>query len=70
MPIKRNNITDEPIFFNPVGEQILLGCGTAISKEELSKSIIAMYGIEDDLDSVKAVNDFIEELITKGIITE
>ena len=70
MPIKRNKITDDPIFFNPVGERILLECGYAKSPDSLLKRIVELYGIEDDIDSVNSVKSFIEDLISTEIITE
>ena len=70
MPIRRNEIGNEPIHLNDVAAVIWKHADSCKTKEDLQKAISSLYGLEPDSAEQVAVTQFINELIEVKLISE
>ena len=69
VPVKRNSLSNDPIYINNVIYQILENATTVKSKEELCTVIINLFNLTK-MENIDEVLECIEDLIKMELIIE
>ena len=68
-PIKKNDISDDPIYVNGVVYQILSNAKKTQSRNELCEVIVKLFSLKNK-DDISQVNQCVDQLIKMGLIIE
>lgn len=70
VPIKANEVGDDPILMNDVGAHIWSEADNAESIEELIQNLSKQYGLVDDSVEQQAIEEFVQNLLDMKLIYE
>jgi len=70
MPMRRNEIGDEPIHLNTVATMIWKKAEESSSPDELIKNISRLYGLPSDSAEQTAIKQFVDQLIQMSLLSD
>lgn len=70
MPIKRNEVGDDPIYLNEVAGRIWELCDENNTREDVVNKINTIYNLDEDSVEQNSVEQFLNVLIDQKIIFE
>ena len=70
MPIRRNDVGNEPIHLNEMATVVWKNAGNCTSLDELLQSVADLYNLTQDSAEYSAVSQFVDQLCELRLISE